>query len=150
MYMINSLSIYFQLYLFSESQYLDRRKIASATKLPPDEVKEILTSVAEFKYGKGWQLLIQPDTDFEEKNQDIVQRQALFWEAKHKQFSEMATCSPNSKKSRKRSQRESISVDDLILPKGVNQVNGSEEAIQCNGVNPKKIMTETNITETGS
>lgn len=136
----------FQIYLFTENQYVDRRRVSAEVKLPPDEIKEILSSVARLRYGKGWELLIPPDLTFEQKHQDIVQRQALMWQAKQRLFSEMLKEPVNAsgiKRQRKRSQRESVSLDDASSPvKGQNHINGLEETMKCNGVNVKSSIIE--------
>lgn len=102
----------FQLYLFTKSEYVDRRKVAEAVKLPPEEVKEILCSVACLQSNKKWSLLIPPDPDFDAKYPDIVQRQNLFWEARQKQFNDMLCGEQITlKRQRKKSQRDSCSSD---------------------------------------
>lgn len=102
----------FQLYLFTKSDYVDRRKVAEAVKLPPEEVKEILSSVACLQPNKKWSLFISPDPEFDAKYPDIVQRQNHFWEARQKQFNEMLSGEQITlKRQRKKSQRDSCSSD---------------------------------------
>ncbi|XP_077285574.1 RNA polymerase III subunit E [Arctopsyche grandis] len=100
------------LYLFTKSQYVDRRKVAAAVKLPSEEVKEILSSVARFQPEKGWELFIPPDPDFDAKYPDVVQRQTHFWDARQKLFNEMLSGEQVTlKRQRKKSQRDSCSSD---------------------------------------
>lgn len=109
---ILSINLCSQLYLFTKSQYVDRRKVAAAVKLPSEEVKEILSSVARFQPEKGWELFIPPDPDFDTKYPDVVQRQTHFWDARQKLFNEMLSGEQVTlKRQRKKSQRDSCSSD---------------------------------------
>ncbi|KAM3959237.1 RNA polymerase III subunit E [Aphomia sociella] len=105
------------LYLFTQHTYIDRRKVAAAVRLPPQDVLQILSSVAKHNPEHGWELLIPPDTAFEAKYPDIVQRQNLHWEARQRSFNEMLIGENLPKRQRKKSQRESISSDTMMSPK---------------------------------
>ncbi|XP_028178539.1 DNA-directed RNA polymerase III subunit RPC5 [Ostrinia nubilalis] len=105
------------LYLFTQHPYVDRRKFAAAVRLPALEVLEILQSVAKYNPRTGWELLIPPDTAFEAKYPDVIQRQNLYWEARQRQFNEMLIGESIPKRQRKKSQRESVSSDTMMSPK---------------------------------
>ncbi|CAB3224412.1 unnamed protein product [Arctia plantaginis] len=105
------------LYLFTQHPYVDRRKIAAAVRLPAPQVLEIISSVAKFNERVGWELLIPPDTAFEAKYPDVVQRQNLYWEARQRLFNEMLIGENVPKRQRKKSQRDSVSSDTLMSPK---------------------------------
>ncbi|XP_023949070.2 DNA-directed RNA polymerase III subunit RPC5 [Bicyclus anynana] len=105
------------LYLFTQHSYVDRRKIAAAVRLPPQEVLEILRSVAKYNPKTGWELLLPPDTSFEAKYPDLVQRQNHYWEARQRQFNEMLIGENAPKRQRKKSQRDSVSSDTMMSPK---------------------------------
>ncbi|KAG6448999.1 DNA-directed RNA polymerase III subunit RPC5 [Manduca sexta] len=105
------------LYLFTQHAYIDRRKVAAAVRLPPADVLEIIRSVAKFNPRTGWELLIPPDTAFEAKYPDVVQRQNLAWEARQRQFNEMLIGENVPKRQRKKSQRESIGSETMMSPK---------------------------------
>ncbi|XP_053607153.1 DNA-directed RNA polymerase III subunit RPC5 [Plodia interpunctella] len=105
------------LYLFTQHPYVDRRKVAAAVRLPPQEVTEILTSVAKYNPPSGWELLLPPDLAFEAKYPDVMQRQNLYWEARQRLFNEMLIGENIPKRQRKKSQRESISSDTMMSPK---------------------------------
>ncbi|XP_068631903.1 DNA-directed RNA polymerase III subunit RPC5 [Battus philenor] len=105
------------LYLFTQHPYIDRRKVAAAVRLPPGDVLEIIRSVAKFNPRTGWELLLPPDTNFEARYPDIVQRQNVYWEARQRQFNEMLIGENISKRQRKKSQRDSISSDTMLSPK---------------------------------
>lgn len=107
----------FQLYLFTQHSYVDRRKIAAAVRLPPQEVLEILRSVSKYNPKTGWELLLPPDTAFEAKYPDVVQRQNHYWEARQRQFNEMLIGENVPKRQRKKSQRDSVSSDSMMSPK---------------------------------
>ncbi|CAH0723205.1 unnamed protein product, partial [Brenthis ino] len=116
------------LYLFTQHSYVDRRKITAAVRLPPEEVLEILESVAKFNPSHGWELLLPPDTAFEAKYPDVIQRQNLYWEARQRQFNEMLIGESVPKRQRKKSQRDSISSDTMLSPKPRhNSVSVSDE-----------------------
>ncbi|KAI5652060.1 sin-like protein conserved region domain-containing protein [Phthorimaea operculella] len=105
------------LYLFTQHPYIDRRKVAAAVRLPPLEVLEIIRSVAKFNPRCGWELLLPPDTAFEQKYPEIVQRQNLYWEARQRIFNDMLIGENVPKRQRKKSQRDSISSDSMMSPK---------------------------------
>ncbi|KAL0893301.1 hypothetical protein ABMA27_014893 [Loxostege sticticalis] len=105
------------LYLFTQHPYVDRRKVAAAVRLPPLEVLEIIQSVAKYNSRTGWELLIPPDTAFEAKYPDVIQRQNHYWEARQRQFNEMLIGENIPKRQRKKSQRESVSSDTMMSPK---------------------------------
>lgn len=88
--------------------YVNRQKVIINTQLPPDEVKEILLTVATLDASKNkWQLLQSPDLQFEKNNQELKQRQDVYWRAKELKFQEMEMEQKSqSKRSRKRSIRE--------------------------------------------
>lgn len=88
--------------------YVNRQKVIINTQLPPDEVKEILLTVATLDASKNkWQLLQPPDLHFEKNNQELKQRQDVYWRAKELKFQEMEMEQKSqSKRSRKRSIRE--------------------------------------------
>lgn len=109
-----------QLYLFTQHAYVDRRKVAAVVRLPPQQVLEILQTVAKFNPNTGWELLLPPDTNFEAKYPDVVQRQNLYWEARQRQFNEMLMNECVPKRQRKKSQRDSIGSDTMLSPKPRN------------------------------
>lgn len=93
----------------NEMTNLNRHKISIITQLPQEETKEVLESVASVKTGekiKVWDLLKQPDYDFEKRHPEIVQRQDAFWRAQEEKFIEMET-EKSEKRTRKKSVRES-------------------------------------------
>lgn len=99
---------FFQLYQFSKFEYVSRQKVILNTQIPPDEVKEILLTVAKLDNSKNkWHLLLSPDVEFEKNNQELKQRQDVYWRAKEIKFQEMEMDQKSqSKRSRKRSIRE--------------------------------------------
>ncbi|XP_037044708.1 DNA-directed RNA polymerase III subunit RPC5 [Bradysia coprophila] len=96
------------LYQFSKMDYVSRQKVILNTQLPADEVKEILLTVAKLDTSKNkWQLLQPPDLQFEKNNQELKQRQDVYWRAKELKFQEMEMDQKSqSKRQRKRSIRE--------------------------------------------
>ncbi|KAI8436199.1 hypothetical protein MSG28_004270 [Choristoneura fumiferana] len=104
------------LYLFTQHSYIDRRKVTAVVRLPPQDVLEIIRSVAKYNPKTGWELLIPPDVAFEAKYPDVIQRQNLYWEARQRLFNEMLMGEAVPKRQRKKSQRDSIS-SDIMSPK---------------------------------
>lgn len=88
---------------------LNRQKLSMITQLPQEETKEVLESVAILRStdkGKVWDLMKQPDYDFEKRHREIVLRQDAFWKAQEDKFLEMEA-EKSEKRTRKKSVRES-------------------------------------------
>lgn len=83
-----------------KNEFIDRRKIALVTQIPPDEVKEILLTVARPQRSSGWQLLLPPDHSFEQKYQELKGRQDAYWRAKEVRFGDMERSAPKRKRTR--------------------------------------------------
>lgn len=118
----------FQLYLFTQKQYVDRRKVSSVIKLPTEEVKEIFTGIARLRTNRGWELLLPTDTVFIDKYPDVVQRQQLFWEAKQKQFNDLIRDCKTPQRQRRKSK--SVS-DEIVKQNGIkrdNSLNSDNES----------------------
>ncbi|GJQ72361.1 hypothetical protein Trydic_g3446 [Trypoxylus dichotomus] len=97
------------LLLFTQSQYVDRRKVSSLIRIPAEELKEILTGISRLRHNKGWELSLPPDADFILKHHDIVQRQSVLWEQKSKQLGDFL--SDTREKTRQRRKSKSVSED---------------------------------------
>lgn len=96
---------------------MDRRKVAAAVRLPPENVLEVIESIAKYNMRTGWELIIPPDTAFEAQHPDIIQRQNLYWEARQRQFHDLQIGENVPKRQRKKSQRDSIGSDTILSPK---------------------------------
>uniref|UniRef100_T1GGW6 DNA-directed RNA polymerase III subunit RPC5 n=1 Tax=Megaselia scalaris TaxID=36166 RepID=T1GGW6_MEGSC len=95
------------IYKFSRQQYLHRKQIINATQLPPDEVLDILKSVAHLNIEKKWELILPPDLEFESRNPELVTRQQMIWKAAEQNYLDMERDGEKSpKRVRKRSTRE--------------------------------------------
>ncbi|KAG7302918.1 hypothetical protein JYU34_012905 [Plutella xylostella] len=106
------------LYLFTQHSYIDRRKVAAAVRLPAEEVLEVIRSCAKYNPQKaGWELLLPPDTAFEAKYPDVVQRYNMYFEGRQRLFNEMMLGETVPKRQRKKSQRDSVSSDTMMSPK---------------------------------
>jgi DNA-directed RNA polymerase-3 subunit RPC5 len=101
------------LYLFTQNRYVDRRSMSSLIRLPSDEIKEILEQISTLRVKKGWELRLPFDKEFVSRYPDVVQRQQMWWDAKHKQLLE-ALREGSTGKSRRKSNRDS-SVSDNEL-----------------------------------
>jgi hypothetical protein len=54
----------FQLYLFTQNRYVDRRSVSGLIRLPSDEIKEILEQISTLRVKKGWELRLPFDKEF--------------------------------------------------------------------------------------
>lgn len=93
------------LYKFSRSLELDRLQTTSIVQIPPEECLEILNSIGRLNSNKKWQFLLPPDTTFESKHQELVERQDLYWKAKEDKYLELEV-NRSPKRVRKKSIRE--------------------------------------------
>lgn len=104
----------------SKNEFIDRKKIAVITQIPPEEVKQILLSCGRPDATNGWALLQPPDTTFEEKYQELKERQEVYWRAKEVKFQEMEIERGPPKRTRKRSIREAsgsaANVGSSVIP----------------------------------
>uniref|UniRef100_A0A1L8DHA5 Putative rna polymerase c iii 37 kDa subunit n=1 Tax=Nyssomyia neivai TaxID=330878 RepID=A0A1L8DHA5_9DIPT len=105
------------LYQLVRRNFVDRKKIGAVIQLPPEEVKEILLSVAQVST-RGWELPVLPDVRFESKYPELVQRQEMFWRSKEDLFSEM-----ESEKVPKRVRKRSIREPSKVPADRVNGMN---------------------------
>ncbi len=83
--------------------------MSNTTRLPIEEVTDILSKLAVVVPKKGWEFLLPFDTEFVERYQEVAQRQALMWEMKNanrlrsksqSQDLKPPTCSPPRRRSR--------------------------------------------------
>lgn len=75
--------------------------------MPPDEVHDILKSIAHLNIEKKWELILPTDIEFETKNQELVTRQQMVWKAAEQNYLDMERDGEKSpKRVRKRSTRE--------------------------------------------
>ncbi|XP_023294508.2 DNA-directed RNA polymerase III subunit RPC5 [Lucilia cuprina] len=102
------------LFRFSRTNSLYRRQVIFATQLPPEEASEVLQSVAKLNADKKWELLLSPDTQFEQRYPDLVQRQEMVWRATEQTYNEM-DYEKSPKRARKRSQRDSKTYSSTSL-----------------------------------
>ena len=69
---------------FTQSRNVIRKDIQSTTKLPADDILEMLNGVASMRHGHGWNFRLERDVEFLNKYPDIVTRQNAFWDQKVK------------------------------------------------------------------
>lgn len=124
------------LYLFTQNQYVERRKVSSVIKLPAEEVKEIFTGISRLRTNKGWELLLPTDNNFIDKYPDVVQRQQLFWEAKQKQFNEFLKDNKVTNQ-RQRRKSKSVSNDDVKYHNGIKRTDSNDNNDKSNNINKK-------------
>ncbi len=61
---------------------MDRTKMCELSRLPVQEVTEILSKIARVIRRVGWEFLLPYDSGFLTSFPDVVQRQSMIWEAK--------------------------------------------------------------------
>ena len=61
-----------------------RKDIQSTTKLPADDILEMLNGVALMRHGHGWSFRLEQDVEFGNKYPDIIAKQNAFWDHKVK------------------------------------------------------------------
>lgn len=96
---------------------MDRRKVAAAVRLPPEDVLQVIRSVAKYNPNTGWELILPADTAFETKYPDVVQRYLMYFEGRQRLFNELQIGESIPKRQRKKSQRDSVSSDTMLSPK---------------------------------
>ncbi|KAK3725000.1 hypothetical protein QZH41_017477, partial [Actinostola sp. cb2023] len=72
---------------FTQSRVVVRKDIATVTKLPNDDIKDILEQMARMRVAQGWEFVLPHDVEFIHKHPDVVKQQSTFWENKHQMFS---------------------------------------------------------------
>lgn len=74
----------YMLWKFTQSRNVIRKDIQSTTKLPADDILEMLNGVAAMRHGQGWNFRLENDQEFCNKYPDIFAKQNSFWEQKVK------------------------------------------------------------------
>jgi len=72
--------MFLQLAQFTDTRVVERKKIAALTRLPHEEVTEILSNVSRMVPKKGWEFLLPYDSEFVSNFPTVVERQRLIWE----------------------------------------------------------------------
>ncbi|XP_070581554.1 DNA-directed RNA polymerase III subunit RPC5-like [Ptychodera flava] len=68
---------------FTQSRYVIRKEIAMVTRLPSEDIKEMLEQMSRMQVNQGWQFLIEYDSVFVSKFPEVVQRQQMLWDNKY-------------------------------------------------------------------
>ncbi|XP_022917040.1 DNA-directed RNA polymerase III subunit RPC5 [Onthophagus taurus] len=90
------------LYLFTQNECVERKKVSSLVKIPAEELKEIFIGVSKLKHNKVWELSLATDAEFILKHSDVVQRQNAQWEHRAKQLGEYLNKDSNKEKKQRR------------------------------------------------
>ncbi|XP_031623185.1 DNA-directed RNA polymerase III subunit RPC5 [Contarinia nasturtii] len=93
------------IYQFHRNEFIDRTKISTVTQVPPEEVKELLQTIAKWDGKNGWQLLQPPvattNTRSESWYKEVETRQDNFWRAKDSLFAQMEQEARSPRRKRK-------------------------------------------------
>jgi len=76
----------YMLYQWTQRTFVSRVELLEQTRLPADDVIELLQQLAELVPGRGWRLRIKPDPHHELSYPEVVQRQQMVWDAKYQQI----------------------------------------------------------------
>ncbi|XP_044185090.1 DNA-directed RNA polymerase III subunit RPC5-like isoform X1 [Acropora millepora] len=68
---------------FNQSRVVVRKDIKSVTKLPSEDIKEMLDQMSRMKVAMGWEFVLPYDVEFIQKHPDVYKQQLALWEAKH-------------------------------------------------------------------
>ncbi|XP_022084969.1 DNA-directed RNA polymerase III subunit RPC5-like [Acanthaster planci] len=74
---------------FNQSRCIVRKEVASITKLPSEDMKDILEQMARPKINQGWEFALEFDSDFVVHHEEVTQRQHMLWDAKFQQLSKV-------------------------------------------------------------
>ncbi|XP_038065974.1 DNA-directed RNA polymerase III subunit RPC5-like isoform X2 [Patiria miniata] len=74
---------------FTQSRCIVRKEVASITKLPSEDMKDILEQMARPKINQGWEFALVYDSEFVLHHEDVTQRQQMLWDAKFQQLSKI-------------------------------------------------------------
>ncbi|KAF0302356.1 DNA-directed RNA polymerase III subunit RPC5 [Amphibalanus amphitrite] len=136
------------LYQFTQKSFLSRSELAEATRLPNDDVTELLQQVAELVADRGWRLRLKPDPQHERSYPEIAQRQHMLWEAKHQQLMKAfkeggAGGSPSkSRRRRQRSHRDSVSASSDNESSGEGGSRGKHRRASGSATGTVKVKVE--------
>uniref|UniRef100_T1J1G5 DNA-directed RNA polymerase III subunit RPC5 C-terminal domain-containing protein n=1 Tax=Strigamia maritima TaxID=126957 RepID=T1J1G5_STRMM len=89
----------FILWKFTTGRFVSRKEMAKATKLPPEDLEEILEGLAVCRLSLEWEFLLDTDLAFVEKHTQVADRQQKLWDIRSKKFQAMLKESPETKSS---------------------------------------------------
>ncbi|KAK3600874.1 hypothetical protein CHS0354_019221 [Potamilus streckersoni] len=67
---------------FTQSRFVTRKEVATVTKLPSEDILDILKQMSHIRVHQGWEFGLEYDYDFTNRYPEITQRQKMLWEAK--------------------------------------------------------------------
>jgi DNA-directed RNA polymerase-3 subunit RPC5 len=76
------------LFCFNRKRLLTRKEIISSTKLPPEDLREMLEQMARQRPARGWEFLLPTDDEFLKRHQDIANEEYELWAARYKELAE--------------------------------------------------------------
>eukprot|EP00795_Rhopilema_esculentum_P009449 gene9449-17167_t len=68
------------IWLFNHKRIIERKELTSVTRIPSEELRDILEQVARRKPPQSWEFMLPTDTDFVIKHQDVVKSQMEVWQ----------------------------------------------------------------------
>ncbi|XP_068672211.1 DNA-directed RNA polymerase III subunit RPC5-like isoform X1 [Montipora foliosa] len=68
---------------FNQNRVVVRKDIKSVTKLPSEDIKEMLDQMSRMKVAMGWEFFLPNDVEFIQKHPDVYKQQQALWEAKY-------------------------------------------------------------------
>ncbi|XP_064478895.1 DNA-directed RNA polymerase III subunit RPC5-like isoform X2 [Ornithodoros turicata] len=74
------------MWLYTQSRHIVQQKLVDTIRLPPEDVKMMLSSMGRLT-PQGWEFLLPYDKNFVSRHSDVVQRQQMLWDAKQQYLS---------------------------------------------------------------
>jgi len=74
----------YMMFCFNRKRFLTRKDIASTTKLPTEELRDVLENMGRQRPAHGWEFVLQTDIDFLQKYPETCTDQASLWKNKYK------------------------------------------------------------------
>merc|ERR1719494_1112270 len=74
------------MFCFNRKRILSRKEILSVTKLPPEELREVLEQIARQRSAHGWEFMLPTDVNFLYKYQELTEEETLKWKERYKEL----------------------------------------------------------------
>ncbi|XP_057311947.1 DNA-directed RNA polymerase III subunit RPC5-like [Hydractinia symbiolongicarpus] len=72
------------MFCFNRKRVLSRKEVSSTTRLPTEEMREVLEQIGRQRPAQGWEFMLNTDVDFVQKHPDVSASQFVVWRNKYK------------------------------------------------------------------
>ncbi|XP_066920648.1 DNA-directed RNA polymerase III subunit RPC5-like [Clytia hemisphaerica] len=76
------------MFCFNRKRVLSRKEVASTSRLPTEELREVLEQMGRQQRAQGWEFMLSADVDFLHKHHDVCTSQMNAWKAKYEKLQE--------------------------------------------------------------